>query len=366
MGFWSKVFGGSSEAPSEKGGVNHQLPSTMVAQEFGEVNVRKVGAEVEILLTIMMEPQGVDSEGWQTGVALDGSGSMQPAFGRGLDPGPKGSPSEHIWKGYIDRGEMQLVQHQGQTFPILSDKCKEDLVHRGHFKWSKNEIEPLARKFTAYLASNLDADGGTTVIYWACGDGTKLEEIGDLTAEACELQQFPGPLKTGFGDGTFLTPAVRYFADKFADAKNGMYVFITDGELNDLEEVKKYTISLCKEISYKRRNPLKCVLIGIGESINEDQMEQLDDLDSGTDVDIWDHKIAKDMRNLVEIFAEVVNENQVIAPSGKIYDATGNVVKHYTDGLPARITFRMPATSDRFELEVGEQRIKQSVVVPKK
>ena len=79
----------------------------------------------------------------------------------------------------------------------------------------------------------------------------------------------------------------------FADARNGMYIFITDGELNDLEEVKRYTVKLCKDIQAGRRNPLKCVLIGLGENINEGQMEELDDLDSGTDVDIWDHKIAR-------------------------------------------------------------------------
>jgi hypothetical protein len=362
MGFWSKLFGGDDSGK----GVSHQLPSTMVAQEFGEVNVKKAGKDVEVLFTILMEPTGTAAEGWQTGVALDGSGSMQGVFGRGLEPGPKGSPPDHVWEGYVRRNEMQLVQHQGQTFPILSDACKEDLVKRGHFVWSENVIEPIARRFTAYLASNLDADGGTTVIYWACGDGTKLEEIGDLTATDCERQKFPGPLKSGFGDGTFLTPAVRYFADRFKDASNGMYLFVTDGELNDLEDVKKYTIQLCREIANKRRNPLKCVLIGVGDQINEDQMEQLDDLDSGTDVDVWDHKIAKDMRNLVEIFAEVVGEHQIVAPMAKIYDSTGAMVKNFTDGMPARVSFTMPATSTHFEVEVGENRIKQSMVLPKK
>ncbi len=363
MSLWNRLFGGGGPP---KPGPHHQLPSNIVAQEFGEVNVRRVGDEVEILFTILMEPQGVESEGWQTGVALDGSGSMQGVFGRGLDEGPKGNPPASVWEGYLRNGQMQIVEHQGQQFPILSDACKEDLVRRGYFKWSQNSVEAVARRFTAYLASNLDADGGTTVIYWACGDGTKLEEVGDLTAADCENQKFPGPIRTGFGEGTFLTPAVRYFVDRFEDAKNGMYVFITDGELNDLDDVKRYTIKLCREIAAKRRNPVKCVLIGVGDQINEEQMEELDDLDSGTDVDIWDHKIAKDMRSLVEIFAEVVSENQIVAPTARLYDSKGTLIKNFTDGLPARVTFRMPATSDRFELEVGDQRIKQTVPVPKK
>lgn len=369
MSFLSRIFGGGKKdgsSPAKSADANRQLPSSMVAQEFGEVNVKRVGNEVEVLFTILMEPTGTASEGWQTGVALDASGSMMGAFGRDLgEVGAAGKVPEKIWGMYKERGWLQFFEHQGQQIPILSNEAKNDLIQRGHFVWSKNEVEPLARRMTGYLASNLDADGGTTVIYWACGDGKQLEVIGDLTAEDCEKAQFRGPRENDFGQGTHLAPAVQYFADRFADAKNGMYIFVTDGELNDLEEVKRFTIRMCKEIKAGKRNPLKCVLIGIGENVNEGQMEELDDLDSGTDVDIWDHKIAKEMRALIEIFAEVVSEHQIIAPSGKIYAENGDVIKHFTDGLPARVTFRMPHTSTAFELEVEGQRIKQSVVVPK-
>ncbi|MBA4064894.1 MAG: VWA domain-containing protein [Isosphaera sp.] len=361
------MFGGGSSSPkAEKGGVSHQLPSSMVASEFGEVNVRRVGSEVEVVFTVLMEPQGVEAEGWQTGVALDASASMEPVYGRGLEPGPKGPPSDKVWQDYIRRGLVQVFEHQGQHYPIPSDACKEDLVEKGYFVWSKNTIEPVAREFTAYLAGNLDADGGTTVIYWACGDGTVVEEVGDLTAAECKTASFPGPRRASFGQGTFLAPAMQHFVDKFPDAANGMYLFVTDGELNDLDAVKAYTKKLCRDIAAKRRNPVKCVLIGIGDNINEEQMEELDDLESGTDVDIWDHKIAKEMRVLTEIFAEVVGENTIVAPTAKLYDATGAVIKHFTDGMPARVTFRMPASSQTFELEVGDQRVKQSVVLPKK
>lgn len=303
MGFWKRLFGGGSFVPAKK--TSHQLPSTIVAKEFGEVNVSKGGGQTDVTFTILMEPSG--AEGWQTGVAIDASRSMAGVFDKGL-------------------------------------------------------IEPLARRVTAYLAANLDADGGTTVIYWACGaDGRQLEVIGDLTAEDCNRAEFRGPSKNDFGNGTYLTPAVRYFVDRFKDAKNGIYIFITDGELNDLPDVKSYTIQLCKDITAKRRNALKCVLIGIGENINEDQMEQLDDLESGTDVDVWDHKIARDMRALVEIFAEVVSENQIVAPTARIFDSSGNLVKNFSDGLPAKVSFSMPSSSNWFELEVAGDRIRQPV-----
>jgi hypothetical protein len=363
MSFFKSLFGGGGKSEDE--GRSHQLPSSIVAKEFGEVNVKRTRQSCDVSFTILMEPTGTSSEGWQTGVALDASGSMSGVFGKGLLNGPQGDPPTSLLQQYQSQGWLELVQHQGETYVILNDQAKADLVQRGYRRWSQNEIEPLARRVTAYLASNLDADGGTTVIYWACGDGSQIEVVGDLTTEDCERATFAGPKGVDFGGGTILTPAVKYFADRFADAKNGMYIFITDGELQDLEDVKRYTIQLCREIQAKRRNPLKCVLIGIGDDINEDQMEELDDLESGTDVDIWDHKIARDMRSLVEIFAEVVSENQIVAPSARILDATGQVVKNFSDGLPAKVSFSMPPMSDWFELEVSGQRIRQSVVIPR-
>lgn len=359
MSWFRKIFGGSPAVVKPKR-VSHQLPSTMVAKEFGEVNVAKEGDLTEVTFTILMEPTG--AEGWQTGVAVDASGSMEAAYGKGLEDGPKGAPQTSLMQNYIQKGWLQIIEHQGQKYPIFSDAGKKDLVHRGHFVWSKNEIEGLVRRVTAFLAANLDADGGTTVIYWACGSkGDELEEIGDLTAEDCANAKIDGPVKLPFGGATHLTPAVRYFADRFKDATNGIYIFITDGELNDLDSVKRYTIQLCKDIAAKRRNPLKCVLIGIGENINEEQMEELDDLDTGTPIDIWDHKIAKDMRALVEIFAEVVSENQIVAPSARLFAEDGQVIKNFSDGLPARVTFALPGNSSYFELEVAGERIRQAV-----
>jgi hypothetical protein len=226
-----------------------------------------------------------------------------------------------------------------------------------------NVVQPIAREMIAYLAGQLDADGGTTVIYWACGgDGSAIEVAGDFTVEQCGAMPVVGPTATQFGNGTRLLPAMKYFVDRFTDAERGMYIFMTDGRLDDLKEVKKYTTTLAKLIQSKKRNPVKCVLVGVGNEVDEEQMEELDDLDTGTDVDIWDHKIAKEMRSLVEIFAEVVSENKIVAPTATIYDDTGAVAIQFTDGLPAKVTFSMPATSRAFELEVGGQRIRQTVV----
>ena len=368
MSLLDKLFGKKPSQPPQTSsaalalGRNRQLPSTQVAKEFGEVNVQPIGDHHQVTFTILMEPTGTEAEGWQTGVALDASASMQGAFGRVLLTGPRGALPKSLQLHYKRQGWITKARQDNSNYILYSAPAVQDALERGHFVYTENMVEPQARQFTAYLADNLDADGGTTVIYWACGDGKQTEVVGDLTGEDCSTATFGGPQRNRFGNTTHLAPAMRYFVERFEDAQRGMYLFITDGRLDDLESVKQYTIKLCHEIAQGRRNPLKCVLIGLGDQIDEKQMEELDDLDSGTDIDIWDHKIAKEMRVLQEIFAEVVSESQIIAPTGRIYDAEGQVIKNFADGLPAKVTFDLPKTSACFELEVAGRRIRQSIV----
>jgi hypothetical protein len=293
-----------------------------VAEPFGEVNVYpQADGSLRVTATILMEPR---REGTQTGIALDGSGSMSSLYG---------------------------VEESGGFFASFFGKKKTTI----------NEITPVAQKVCAYLARKLDADGGTTCIYWATGPGGgQVEVIGDLTGDQAEKHVF-GPPKN-FGTGTQLLPAVRYFVERFKDAPWGFYVFITDGELHDLDAVKRYSIQLAKDVAAARRRPVKFVLIGIGANVNEGQMEELDDLDTGTDVDLWDHKLAAHMRVLQEIFAEVVDKNARVADKGKILGPDERVVKNYSDtGVPALLEFTLPAGSKCFHLEVEGQRVRQDL-----
>ena len=98
-----------------------------VVEPFGEVNVYPAGpGKVRVVATVLMEPE---REGTQTGIALDGSGSMAEAYGVGSG---------------------------GGGFFANLFGAKKQLV---------NEVTPVAQKVCAYLAGKLDADGGTTCIY---------------------------------------------------------------------------------------------------------------------------------------------------------------------------------------------------------
>ncbi|MGK7924663.1 MAG: vWA domain-containing protein [Spirulina sp.] len=333
------------------------VPSDRTAKELGKVSIHKMGQELQIQFTILMEPQGQNAEGWQTGVALDASASMKDWYGRML----QGSVPPHIVTVYEQKGWVKIRNEDGRQVQSFQRPAYEDAIKKGFLQSTANIVEPLAQKFISYLAENLDARGGTTAIYWAGGDGRAIEELGDLNEQQCRQLRIKGVEKITFGLGTYLTPALRYFCDRFPDAKRGMYIFITDGKLDDLVAVKQYSIQLARQIATGQRNAVKCVLIGVGDAIDERQLRELDDLETGTDIDIWDSKIAKNMRDIVEIFAEVVDENQIVAPTGTIYDSQGKIVKKYTDGLPAKASFSLPVHSPWFELEVMGQKIRQPI-----
>ena len=338
-----------------------QLPSNILHNAFSEIDVNKKNDKLEIFYSTMVGLSGEMSEGWETGIAIDASISMIDAFGKGL----KGSVPDDIKKKYKKNKWISTRNHDGRTVNYWEKEAYTDAIKNGYLTQTENVVEPEARKFSSYLADNLDEDGGTDIIYWACGaDGKSIEEFGELDSAACLKMEFKGPQKNGFGQETHLLPAVQYFEKKYRSAERRLFVFITDGYLDDLDKLKSFTKNLAKEIQAGKRNLFKAVLIGLGDEIDEQQMVELDDIETGTDVDIWDHKIAQEMKDIVEIFAELVDENTIIGPKGAVYDSNGKVVEKFNDGVPAKGYFYLPLDSTFFTFEVGDQSIKQSIKKP--
>lgn len=293
------------------------LPSQQVIQPFGKINVwRQPDGGKRVRAYVLLE-RPIESA--KAGLAIDGSVSMQGAFG-------------------------------------LSGLLGYWLGRRS----AENEVAHQAQRMCAYLAHQVDADGRPTAIYWATGSkGGDIEVIGDIAESDALKHGFEGPKH--YGSGTQLLPAVRYFAERFKDQVWGMYVFITDGAIDDLDSVKRYTVELAHQIEAGDRHPMKFVLLGVGDKIDEAQMVELDDLETGTSVDLWDHRLADQMRALSEIFSEVVDEHTIVADRAVLRDARGAMVHDYRDtGLPALLEFTLPVgASDAFSLEVESQKFRQ-------
>ena len=294
-----------------------QLPSSKVVEPFGEVNVwHQQDGRSRIRVTILMTPS---VEGAQTGLAIDGSASMKATFGAA-----------------------------GAVSSLFSAS-------------SPNLVEPVARMLASYLA-NFDSDGKTSVIYWACGPGgMQTQDLGDFDSDAAKARAFPPPRQ--FGTGTKLLPAVKFFTEtRFPSAPWSIFVFVTDGVIEDLSDVQNYSLQVARQIASGSRQFVKLVLLGVGAEVDEGQMEVLDDMDfgglkdpQGQAIDLWDHKLASEMQKLEEVFAEVVSTEMILAPSAEIFDDAGRVVEpvgrdSYKDGLPALIEFTIPGTSKSFSL----------------
>jgi hypothetical protein len=292
-------------------------------EPFGEVNVRpQPGGALEIVATMLMEP---DIEGARCGLALDGSASMKGLYGaNGI----------------------------------------------GMFAKKENFVEPVAQQMAAYLAK-FSATGSVNMIYWACApDGSGIEEIGEATESSSAKLAIGGPKKLSWGRRTKLLPPVRHFVDGvFRSADWAIAVFITDGIIEDLEEVKQFCFRYARQLTTGQRKFCKLVLIGLGPDVDEKQMEELDDMFEGSglkmpdgeDIDIWDHKLAGEMRQLHEVFAEVVSEKMIVADHGRILDPNGRVVVNYSDGVPALLRFTLPRGSTSFVLELNGHRIVQDL-----
>lgn len=292
-----------------------QLDRSLVVEPFGKIEVHAHPEGVRVIARIRMKPQ---VENAQTGLAIDGSNSMCENFGAHLPP------------------MFRKPEH--------------------------NVMQVVASSMAAMLA-DFDSDGNTSVIYWACGvGGAAIEVVGDMDSTKAQTFPFTGPKK--FGTGTRLAPAVRYFVEKFPDAPWGIFVIVTDGRLDDLEEVKELSLEIARQMASGARGFTKLVLIGLGSQVDDDQMGELDDMDygglktpDGEQVDIWDARNAAEMDTLDSVFDECVGENSVIAPSATVTDSTGKPVKpqrrvSYTDGLPALIEFICAPGSTAFTLSI--------------
>ncbi len=353
---------------------NFQMPANLVAAEFGEVNVKTElkNTERHIQFTIAMEPQGRFAEGWQTGLALDASASMKRAYGRKVEA----RVDPELLTSYIKQGRLRSSIEDGEPIRRIQQDAFVEMQERGYeISYTENVLQPLVQNFAAYLAGSLDRTGKTSLIYWGCGEGDAIQSLGEFDAASCQELAIAGPATFQLGKTTQLLPAIAHFTNQNpinqnainqdSQAQRGIYVFLTDGRIDDLEQVKNYTKELALEIAVGKRNYLKLVLIGIGNDVDRYQLQELDDFDTGLDIDIWDYKIASEMSNLSQIFAEVINENEIVAENGAIYDDIGTCVKSYPNGLPAKVDFVMRHDSQWFELEVANQRIKQSVVLDK-
>ena len=282
----------------------------------------------EVRATLLHDPS---VEGLDTGIYMDGSGSMQ---------------EEYENKRKVNGGGfLGWLFGKPQTTEILP-----------------NQVEPQVQWMLEYLATK-DRNGMLRVAYWACGTtGNDIEVIGELKGLEVKQYKFPGPKK--MGNRTMMAPAmkdyVKYLKTQIPQgARRGCCVIVTDGALHDEDEVKRYSRELAKEMAAGRLPRINFILVGVGDGVNEKQLEEICHEEYPGVGHMWCHRIAEEIKQVAELVAVLVDETMTVAAGGTVYDDKGKVLKLYEGRLPAVLEFKVPEGAKSFTLEVNGQRYTQ-------
>lgn len=261
--------------------------------------------------------QGAD--GARLGLAVDGSHSMKENFGQHLPP---------------------LFRRPDQ-----------------------NIMDPVVKGLSKFLRK-FASDGSVRAIYWAVGNGgAETEEIGNIDESFEATMKVEGPKSKEWGGGTKLAPALQYFADAFKDENWSLVIFITDGIIEDLDEVKKLSMEMGKQVVSGQRKYTKLVIVGVGKEVDVGQMEELNDMFEGTgvDIDMWDCRQASEMQSLWEVLGEV-DFGITLPGSARLVDDKGAEVRTYTDGVPMKLDFEVPAGTKSVTIEIAGEKVVQPLV----
>jgi hypothetical protein len=225
----------------------------------------------------------------------------------------------------------------------------------------RNVVEPQMQWMLEYLATK-DRNGELRVAYWATGDGSQLEVAGELRGAQAKTYRFPGP--KFFGKGTVMLPVLRdyiaYFREQVGKgARRGMAVIITDSQLHDAKDVQAYSLQVAKEISQGRMPRINFVLVGVGDQVDDEQMEEICHATYPGVGHLWCHRHVDRMEEMAELVAVLVDETMTVAAGGTIMDDQGKVLKVYESRLPAVLEFDVPERCTAFTLEVAGQRFTQ-------
>jgi len=280
----------------------------------------------KVRATLLHDPS---VEGLDTAIYMDGSGSMTDEYGEAA----------------------------------LLSKAWYWLTGKGAAPRGTNQVDPQIKRMLQYLASK-DRNGRLRVAYWACGNGRDVELVGELTAAEVENRTFEGPKV--YGSGTYLAPAVADFVYYMAEqkklgAQKGCAIIVTDGQIYDVEEVKRLNEQIARQMQNGELPPLNFVFVGVGSGVSEKQMEEISHEDYGGIEHMWCHRIAEEMSDLAQLVAVLVDESMSISSSGRLLDENGNVLAVYEGRIPAVLEFEVPPGTRKFALEIQGERYEQAI-----
>lgn len=291
----------------------------------------------KVRVTLLHDPT---VEGLDTAIYMDGSGSMEDEYARNAPAAPS-EPGmvTKLWS-WLTNQPMKVAAAEPNV----------------------NVVDPQIRRMLQYLATK-DRNARLRVAYWACGVNDSVEIVGELSAEDLDKLEFKGPAQMG---STYLMPALQDFVGYMREqraqgAQRGCAIIVTDGEIFDAGQVKAYSQKIGQEIVAGTLPPLNFVFVGVGNAVNEEQMEDICHADYAGLEHMWCHRVAAEMDEIAQLVAVLVDETMSISSSGRLLDHQGNVLKVYEGRIPAVLEFTVPEGCHRFALEINGERYEQEI-----
>jgi len=267
--------------------------------------------------------------------------------------------------------DPDLIFGEGDTRAFLaldaSLSLKKMYGFGGPFGGDPNYVQGVARKLGNILTS-ITRSGTAFGTYWAVSpDGSKMEKIGEFDEAGWTNASITGPKKEKWGRGTKLLPVIRYGFERIAKGAIGtLGVIITDGIIEDEQDCIQYCLNIGKSMAGKQPEPFKFVMIGIGEEVDEGQLERFDDMFEGTGIeyDLWSSGLVASMQDEADIlgvlFGELMSEDTIVAPTGRVFDSSGRLAE-WPDGMPGKFRFILPKGETEFVIRIPNQEISQDV-----
>ncbi len=361
---------------------DHRLTLEQVFYPF----VRSILATVpgtELYLTVDATSHGADYNVMQLGWATDGM-SLPLAFLVYAPDAPWADETRAVIQlldaVIPDHFTVTLLADRGfigTPFVTWLDGLRWNYIVRARSFFSialgkqRNPVQEAMQIIVPYITQK-DADGVCRVAYWAAGNsGKEVEVIGELDAETAANYKYHGPKE--FGGGTYLLPAVRDFVNyiqelqKTSEVKAALGIIVTDGQIHDFDAITKYTRELASAIMSNKFPPANIVLVGVGESVDHEQMEQLGEVtpESYTGRDIWCCAEAESVDDLPELVAHLIDANTPAFWGGAVLkDEKGAILQTWEDMVPAVFEFTVPKKAKSFTLQVGSDVFTQSLDFP--
>ncbi len=283
---------------------------------------------------------------------------------------PKGDGSAEVVVCFMPDPDILVGEGHSKAFLALdaSVSLRSMYGFGGPFGGAQNYMQAVARKLGETLTA-VTRTGKVLCLYWAVSpEGNKVEEVGEFDEAGWAGATIAGPTREKWGRGTKLLPALQHGVDKVAAGSDWtLGVVLTDGIIEDEKDCSDYCINLGREIAAGKRKTIKLVLIGLGEEVDEAQLQRFDDMFEGTgiDYDLWSHGLVASIQDETDILAvlygELMNEQTVIAPTGRVEDGAGNVLASWTDGMPGKFRFVLPKGQTQFSVKAQSHTITQSV-----